>query len=200
MNHIFLFLILMAFLILSSLILSSSCGIDNIISKFLRNMSSVRLVFVENIAAALRYGHVTWRWECHPVHKGREKTSPLNYQPISLTSVPSKILEHVIYKCLVSCLDSNLSVTFNTVLVRISHVKCNLFLLIIYSKTMNLVIPLMQFFRLSWKLSTKFLITICSSNCLPYILIHLSFHGSHLFSLTITSSSTSITLFPSFLP
>lgn len=41
-----------------------------------------------------------------PVHKSSNKSSPLNYRPISLTSVPSKILEHIIHKNLSIHLDS----------------------------------------------------------------------------------------------
>lgn len=42
-----------------------------------------------------------------PVHKSGDVFSPFNYQPISLTSIPCKLLEHVIYSNLMSFLESN---------------------------------------------------------------------------------------------
>lgn len=42
-----------------------------------------------------------------PLHKGGDKHNPLNFRPISLTSIPCKILEHVIYSNLINFLDSN---------------------------------------------------------------------------------------------
>lgn len=42
-----------------------------------------------------------------PVFKSGNKQSPLNYRPISLTSIPCKIFEHVIFSNLVNFLDSN---------------------------------------------------------------------------------------------
>lgn len=41
------------------------------------------------------------------LHKSGSKESPDNYRPISLTSVPCKILEHVLFSHLVRFLDSN---------------------------------------------------------------------------------------------
>ncbi|MDD9361971.1 MAG: reverse transcriptase family protein, partial [Anaplasma sp.] len=42
-----------------------------------------------------------------PIYKSGNKDSPLNYRPISLTSVPCKIMEHVIYSQVINFLDSN---------------------------------------------------------------------------------------------
>ena len=42
------------------------------------------------------------------MHKGGDKHSPNNYRPISLTSIPCKILEHIIYSQLVNFLESNM--------------------------------------------------------------------------------------------
>lgn len=42
-----------------------------------------------------------------PIHKAGDKHCPLNYRPISLTSIPCKILEHIIYSQLVKFLESN---------------------------------------------------------------------------------------------
>lgn len=42
-----------------------------------------------------------------PVHKSGDVHSPTNYRPISLTSIPCKLLEHIIYTSLVNFLESN---------------------------------------------------------------------------------------------
>lgn len=42
-----------------------------------------------------------------PLHKSGNRHSPSNYRPISLTSIPCKILQHVLFSCLVNFLESN---------------------------------------------------------------------------------------------
>lgn len=42
-----------------------------------------------------------------PIHKSGDTHHPFNYRPISLTSVPCKIMEHVIYTHLINFLDDN---------------------------------------------------------------------------------------------
>ena len=42
-----------------------------------------------------------------PVYKSGNRNSPLNYRPISLTSVPCKIMEHIIYTHIMAFLDCN---------------------------------------------------------------------------------------------
>lgn len=42
-----------------------------------------------------------------PVHKSDDRSLPSNYRPISLTSVPSKLLERIIYSHIMSHLDCN---------------------------------------------------------------------------------------------
>ena len=49
--------------------------------------------------ASLRTGRVPSQWKLAyvtPVHKGGEKDVPGNYRPISLTSIPCKMLEHIV--------------------------------------------------------------------------------------------------------
>ncbi|XP_072142509.1 probable RNA-directed DNA polymerase from transposon X-element isoform X3 [Dermacentor andersoni] len=41
-----------------------------------------------------------------PIYKSGDKNSPLNYRPISLTSIPCKIMEHVIYTEIMKFLDA----------------------------------------------------------------------------------------------
>ena len=42
-----------------------------------------------------------------PIHKKSSRKSPANYRPISLTSIPCKILEHLIYSSVYSHLETN---------------------------------------------------------------------------------------------
>ena len=42
-----------------------------------------------------------------PLHKSGDKHCPNNFRPISLTSIPCKIIEHVIYSHLANFLESN---------------------------------------------------------------------------------------------
>ena len=42
-----------------------------------------------------------------PIHKKGSRKSPANYRPISLTSIPCKILEHLIYSSLYNHLEAN---------------------------------------------------------------------------------------------
>lgn len=97
--------------IINCLKISSSCGIDNINSKLLRNTNLSSSLFLTKIfQQSLDSGVVPDDWKIGkviPVHKNGSKSSPLNYRPISLTSIPSKIMEHVIFKHLSSFLEDN---------------------------------------------------------------------------------------------
>lgn len=42
-----------------------------------------------------------------PVYTSGNKNVPLNYRPISITSVPCKIMDHVIYTHIINFLDTN---------------------------------------------------------------------------------------------
>lgn len=96
--------------LIEKLQLSSSCGDGEIIAKFLKNTivySSVFLsyLFTQSIdCSTLRSDWTVGK--VVPLFKSGNTHSPLNYKAISLTSIPCKLLEHVIYSSLVSYLES----------------------------------------------------------------------------------------------
>ena len=58
----------------------------------------------------MQTGHVPSDWvtaNVTPVFKKGNRNEPSNYRPISLTSVPCKIMEHIIYRHIMDHLDSN---------------------------------------------------------------------------------------------
>lgn len=81
--------------IIESLKLSSSAGPDCINSKFLKNTSCYSSILLSMIfMQSLEQGLLPADWKIGkvvPLHKSGDTLSPLNYRPISLTSVPSKV-------------------------------------------------------------------------------------------------------------
>lgn len=98
--------------IIDNLKLSSSAGTDSINSKFLKNTKMYcSLILSQIFSQSLSLGELPADWKIGkvvPIHKGGDKHCPNNYRPISLTSIPCKILEHIIYSQLVQFLESNL--------------------------------------------------------------------------------------------
>ncbi|MDD9361349.1 MAG: reverse transcriptase family protein, partial [Anaplasma sp.] len=90
--------------------LSSSAGVDGINSKLLKNTRHtsaqyLALLFSQSLSSCA----IPEDWKAGkvvPIYKSGNKDSPLNYRPISLTSVPCKIMEHVIYSQIIHFLDS----------------------------------------------------------------------------------------------
>lgn len=91
--------------------LTSSAGFDEINSKFLLNTKNISAAFLCLLfSQSLSTGHLPDDWKVGkvvPIHKSGSKQSPLNYRPISLTSIPCKIIEHVIYSQIMTFLDLN---------------------------------------------------------------------------------------------
>lgn len=92
--------------IIDNLKLTSSHGIDGINSKFLKNTKEYSSIILKCIFSQSYHDGVLpedWRTAAIiPVHKGGDKHSPSNYRPISLTCVPCKIMEHIIFSHLVN--------------------------------------------------------------------------------------------------
>lgn len=91
--------------------LSPAAGIDNTTSKILKNIKkltsdTLALLFTQSLSSA--YLPTDWKiGKIPPVFKSGSRASPLNYRPISLTSVPSKIMEHIIFTNIINHLERN---------------------------------------------------------------------------------------------
>lgn len=87
--------------IINNLKLFSAAGVDNISSKFLKSTKLYSSIILTKIfQQSLNNGEVPPDWKIGkvvPVHKSGSKHSPHNYRPISITSVPSKMLEHILF-------------------------------------------------------------------------------------------------------
>lgn len=97
--------------IIDSMNSSSACGLDNINIKVLKNTKLVSAEFLALIfSQSLDHGIVPSDWRLSkiiPIFKKGNKNLPLNYRPIALTSVPSKILEHILFSAISAHLESS---------------------------------------------------------------------------------------------
>lgn len=79
---------------------SSACGCDGITTKFLKNTADYSSIILERIfTQSLLTAELPTEWLINKVVQvlnSRPRHDPHNFLPISLTSVPCKILEHVI--------------------------------------------------------------------------------------------------------
>lgn len=91
--------------------ISSCSGIDGITTKFLKSTSTCSsLILREIFEQSLQSCSIPLDWKVGkvvPLHKSGSNASILNYRPISLTSVPCKLLEHIIYSHLITFLETN---------------------------------------------------------------------------------------------
>lgn len=90
---------------------SSSAGTDRINSKFLKGTAMYSSIILTQIfKQSLEDGRLPDDWKVGkiiPLYKSGNQHNPLNFRPISLTSVPCKLLEHVIASHLIQHLESN---------------------------------------------------------------------------------------------
>lgn len=97
--------------VIKGLKLSSSPGSDLINAKFLKSTVVYSSVLLSRIFQQSLDTHqlpADWKvGKVVPIHKSGSRNSPLNYRPISLTSIPCKVLEHILYSHLAKHLDSN---------------------------------------------------------------------------------------------
>lgn len=98
-------------------------------SKLLKNTIAISSKFLYLIFnQSLNTGTLPDDWKkakIVPIFKAGRRESPANYRPISLTSVPSKILEHIIASNLMASLESVFSTLYNTVFENIFPAKLN---------------------------------------------------------------------------
>lgn len=97
--------------LIDNLKLSSAPGPDGITAKALKGTKSqssrfLQLIFTQSIAHSTtpsdwKISHVV------PIHKTGSRSNPCNYRPISLTCIPCKLLEHILYSNISSHLDKH---------------------------------------------------------------------------------------------
>ncbi|XP_040066869.3 uncharacterized protein LOC120840415, partial [Ixodes scapularis] len=95
---------------IEALKLRSSAGVDGINSKILKNTKSATSVLLSHIfQQSLSSGVVPLDWKVGkivPIPKKGPPTSSSSYRPISITSVSSKLMKHIIYSHVINFLVS----------------------------------------------------------------------------------------------
>lgn len=95
--------------LIGKLRISSSCGVDNVNSKFLANTKVYcSIISTKLFAQSLETSCIPDEWKVGkvvPLHKSGDRHSPNNYRPVSLTSLRCKTMEHVIYSHIVNFLE-----------------------------------------------------------------------------------------------
>ena len=97
--------------IISRLKTTKSCGLDNIDS-FIIKLAKEQLVPVITHIVNLSISHEVFpfAWKCAkiiPLHRKLELTNPMNYRPVALLAICSKILERAIFQQIVRYLEEN---------------------------------------------------------------------------------------------
>lgn len=96
---------------IENLKLSSSSGDDQINSKVLINTKHISAAFLCDIfSQSIKLSEIPRDWKTGnvtPVFKSGDRHLITNYRPISLTSVSSKLMEHVLYSNIINYLENN---------------------------------------------------------------------------------------------
>lgn len=97
--------------LINSLKVSTSSGVDGINTKILKHTihpSSIILCHI--FRQSLATGEIPYDWKIGkiiPVYKSGDKNTVSNYRPISLTSIPCKLLEHIVASNVARHLENN---------------------------------------------------------------------------------------------
>ena len=97
--------------LLSRLDSNKAPGPDGIRARVLRQCAnSISPALCRLFQASIHTGYLPHDWRSAnitPIYKKGDRSDPSNYRPVSLTSIPSKILEHVTYRHLMTHLEDN---------------------------------------------------------------------------------------------
>lgn len=97
--------------LITNLKTSTCSGVDGINSKILKHTVVPSSTILGHIfQQSLQTGEIPYDWKIAkviPVFKSGDKCLPSNYRPISLTSIPCKLLEHIISSHVASHLEQN---------------------------------------------------------------------------------------------
>ena len=97
--------------LLEGLDTTKSTGPDNIPAFILKSCASILAPILQVIyTQSLSSSSLPSDWllaNVNPLFKTGDRTDPSNYRPISLTSIPCKIFEHIIHKHIMNHLDAN---------------------------------------------------------------------------------------------
>ncbi len=101
--------------VLDGLDTSKSTGPDHIPAFILKSCSSILAPILQAIyAQSLSSASLPSDWllaNVNPLFKTGDRTDTSNYHPISLTSIPCKIFEHILHKHIMNHLDANIILT-----------------------------------------------------------------------------------------
>lgn len=90
---------------------ASAPGIDGIAPQFLKQTATYcSVIFSQLFSQSLQNASLPSDWKAGkvvPVPKPGDSSNPSNYRPITLTSIPCKLLEHIIYSNLIIFLEEN---------------------------------------------------------------------------------------------